>query len=161
MQIITFQHTPVATINPVTSGAAPDFTLHDLKGRSVRLSDLAHKTVLISVIPDINTPVCSMQTRHFNEAMAKNPNVEFLSISNNTAQEFQNWCAAEGIDMTILPDTGEFDSKYHLRIFDGPLPGRLARAVYVIKNGQIAHCEIVNEISDEPNYAAALAAAGA
>ncbi|MDR2703779.1 MAG: redoxin family protein [Cellulomonadaceae bacterium] len=156
MEIITFQHTPVATINPVKSGPAPDFTLKDLHGNPVTLSQLADKTVLVSVVPDINTPVCSTQTRYFNEAAARTPEVKFLTISNNTAEEFKSWCASEGIDMTILPDDGAFDKQYHLRVFDGPLPGRLARAIYVIKKGNIAHCEIVNEISDEPDYHKAL-----
>ena len=163
MEIITFQQEPIDTIDPVTEGAAPDFTLNDLHGNPVTLSALKDKTVLISVVPDINTPVCSTQTRFFNQEAARSgDDVEFLTISNNTQQEFANWCAAEGINMTILPDVdNEFGGKYRLRIYGGPLPGRLARSLYVIRDGNIIHNQIVNEISDEPDYHAALTAARA
>jgi len=162
MEIITFQQQPIDTIDPVTEGPAPDFTLNDLHGHPVRLSALKDKTVLISVVPDINTPVCSTQTRFFNEEAARSQDgdIEFLTISNNTSHELANWCAAEGIGMTILPDVdNEFGGKYRLRIFGGPLPGRLARSLYVIRNGNIIHNQIVNEISDEPNYHEALTVA--
>jgi len=158
MKVITFNHETVDTINPITEGAAPDFTLQDLHGRNVTLSQL-HKPVVISVFPDIKTDVCSLQTRYFNQAAANRDDIEFLSISNNTPEEFKNWCAANGVNMTILPDNGSFGNAYHLRMFGGPLPGRLARSVYVVKNGKIVYNEIVSELTDEPNYDAALRAA--
>lgn len=158
MKVITFNHETVDTISPLTEGPAPDFTLHDLKGRKVQLSALK-KPVLISVFPDINTSVCSLQTRYFNEAAATRDDIDFLSISNNKPEELHNWCAAENIEMEVLPDDGTFGDKYRLRMFQGPLAGRLARAVYVIKNGKIAYCQIVSELSEEPDYQAALNAA--
>ena len=160
MEIITFKHEPIDTIDPIKEGRAPDFVLHDLHGKPVKLSNL-NKTVLISVVPDINTEVCSMQTRFFNEEAARNNDINFLTVSNNTKQELENWCAAEGVNMTILPDDGTFGNAYRLRVFGGPIPGRLARAIYVVRGGNIVHSQIVNEISDEPNYQQALAAAHA
>ncbi|MFC4653330.1 peroxiredoxin [Lactococcus nasutitermitis] len=147
----------VATINPVTQGKAPDFTLPDLSGSSVTLSKLT-KPVLLSIFPDINTSTCSLQTKHFNLEASEHQDIDFLSISNNTADEQRNWCAAEDIDMTILSDNGDFAKAYGLLINEGPLTGRLARSVFVIKNGEIIYSEIVNEITAEPNYSKALAA---
>jgi len=160
MHVLTLNHETVDTIDPITKGAAPDFTLTDIKGRPVTLSRL-DKPALISVFPDINTSVCSLQTKYFNEEAARRDDIHFLSISNNTAEELSNWCAAEGVDMMVFPDDGTFGNSYRLRMFGGPLPGRLARSVYVVKDGQIHYAEIVPEISDEPNYQAALAAAEA
>lgn len=156
-QTITVQGNKIAEINAITSGKAPDFTLSDLKGNQITLSNLT-KPVLISIFPDINTSVCSLQTKHFNQEAAKHDEIEFLSLSNNTAEEQKNWCAAEGVEMTILADDGQFGEKYGLVLNDGPLPGRLARAVYVVKNGEITYSEILAELTDEPNYEAALAA---
>ena len=160
MHVLTFQNETVDTIDPVTHGAAPDFTMTDIKGRPVTLSKL-DKTALISVFPDIATPICSLQTKYFNQEAARRDDIHFLSVSNNTPEELANWCAAEGVDMMVFADDGTFGKDYRLRMFGGPLPGRLARAVYVVKNGQIHYSEIVPEISDEPNYEAALAAASA
>ena len=157
-KVITLHHEPVDTISPLESGPAPDFTMKDLTGRTVTLSQL-RKPVLISIFPDIQTDVCSLQTRYFNEAAARRPDIEFLSVSTNTHDQLKNWCAAEGVNMTILPDDGTFGNKYGVRMYDGPLAGKLARSIYVIKNGKITYNQILSEISDEPNYNAALAAA--
>lgn len=154
---ITSHGEKIATINPTISVDAPDFELTDLKGNKIKLSKL-EKPVLISVFPDINTRVCSLQTKHFNLEAAKHSEIDFLSISNNTADEQKNWCAAEDVDMTILADDGTFGKAYGLILNGGPLEGRLARSVFVIKNGQIVYSEVLSELSDEPNYEKALAA---
>lgn len=154
---ISAHGTKVATINPVPKGAAPDFTLSDLKGNKITLSKLT-KPVLISVFPDIHTSVCSLQTKHFNQEAAQHSEIDFLSISNNSADEQRDWCAAEGVEMTILSDDGTFGKAYGLVLDGGPLAQRLARSVFVIKNGEIVYEEILTELTQEPNYAAALAA---
>jgi len=145
----------IAQANPITEGQAPDFTLTDLKGQSVTLSKLT-KPVLISVFPDINTSVCHIQTKRFNMEAAKEKEIDFLSISNNTAEEQRNWCAAEDVDMTILADDGSFGEAYGLKMTN---LNRLARAVYVVKDGQIIYSEILSEITQEPDYDKAIAAA--
>jgi thiol peroxidase len=147
----------LANISPLVKGDdAPDFTLTDLDGNEVTLSKI-DKPVLISTFPDINTPTCSLQTKRFNEEAAKNKDVEFLSISANTKDEQKSWCAAEGVDMKVLADDGSFGKAYGLTFTDGVLKDKLARAIYVIVDGQIAYSDIVMEIADEPSYNAALA----
>lgn len=156
-EAISLHGEKVAVIDPITEGKAPDFSLKDLKGNTVTLSELT-KPVLITVFPDINTSVCSLQTKRFNLEASQHDEIDFLSISNNTADEQKNWCAAEGVDMTILADTGVFGEAYGLKMTEGPLAGRLARAVLVVKSGQVVYHEVCNEITAEPNYEAALAA---
>jgi thiol peroxidase len=137
---------------------APLFSLKDQNEQVFRLEDFLGKTVLISVVPDLATRVCSLQTRTFNQAAAQLAAVKFVTISNNTALEQADWCAAEGIDMEILHDTeGTFGKAYGLYI---PEFGHLARAVLVIDGtGTVVYQEILADISSEPDYQAALAAA--
>lgn len=145
-------------INPLTTGAAPDFQLTDLANHTMKLSELADP-IIISIFPDINTSVCALQTKHFNVAAAENKAISFLSISNNTPEEQATWCAAEGVDMTILSDAkNEFGDLYGLFL---PKAKLLARSVYVIKSGEIIYSEILSEITQEPDYDKALAVANA
>jgi thiol peroxidase len=140
-----------STIEPVVTGPAPDFTIDD-----VTLSDLK-KPVIISVFPDINTRVCAFQTKRFNKEAAGNPDIDFVSISNNTKAEQASWCAAEGVDMTILSD---FDNSFGLKYgIVMPKNGRLARSVFVVKDMEIVYAEICNEMTNEPDYEAVLKAA--
>lgn len=156
--IITRHGEAIDEVTPLTNGQAPDFTLTDQDGKTVTLSDLA-SPIIISVFPNINTSVCSTQTRRFNQEAAAHKDIAFLSISNNTRDEQANWCAAEGVDMTILSDVDKtFGQLYGLVM---PNADVLARSVFVIKDGQISHAEILGEMTDEPNYDKALAAATA
>jgi len=146
----------IGSVNPLVKGdKAVDFTLTDLEGNEVTLSKI-DKTVLISTFPDINTSTCAIQTKRFNEEAGKNPDIEILSISANTKDEQKNWCAAEGVDMKVLSDDGSFGKAYGLVFTDGPVAGKLARALYVVKNGEIVYSDIIAEIADEPYYNAAL-----
>ncbi|OFI48274.1 2-Cys peroxiredoxin [Floricoccus tropicus] len=148
MKVITRNGEEVARIEPIMEGKAPNFSLEDQKGNTITLSEL-DKPIVLSIFPDINTRVCALQTRHFNEEAAKNPEIEFLSISNNTSDEQKNWCAAEGVDMEVLSDeTNTFGQEYGLLM----QTGKLARSVYLIKDGEIVYVEVVDEMTDEPNY---------
>ncbi|MBL1228876.1 thiol peroxidase [Enterococcus sp. BWB1-3] len=142
-------------VQPKVGEKAPDFTLKNLEDKAITLSALEGKTVLISVVPDIDTRICSIQTKRFNQEAGTSEGVVFLTISNNTKEEQSNWCAAEGVDMEMLRDTeNSFGEAYGLFI---PEMGRLARAIFVVdKEGTLAYEKISREISEEPNYAEAL-----
>ena len=155
MQNIKIDGELVATIDPVVEGKAPNFSLPDLDGNLHELAKV-DKPLLISVFPDINTRTCSLQTQRFNVEAATYTDIEFWSISNNSAEEQKNWCAAHGVDMTILADDDSFGEAYGLILPEGPLKGRLARSIFIVENGQITYHEIVNEITGEPDYAKAL-----
>lgn len=146
---VTFKGKEVKLIGipPKVGDSMPNFTV---------LNKDKHKVSLISVVPDINTPVCSIQTKTFNKKMDQFPNVNFLTISTNTIQDQQNWCAAEDVkNMQLLSDENlSFGKATGLLIPDS---GILARSVWILDpNGKIAYREIVDEITHEPNYDAAL-----
>ena len=83
--------------NPPTVGEdLPHFKVFDKDGEKIKTRFLFGKPTLISVIPNINTSVCSIQTKKFNEEVDKYEGANFLTVSTNTIEEQQNWCAAEG-----------------------------------------------------------------
>ena len=137
---------------------APDFSLVNLNKQVIQLSDLSDKPVILTVVPNIETSVCQLQTKRFNQEAAKIDGVHFLTISNNTKEEQEKWCAAEGVYMEMLHDTeNEFGKLYGLFV---PEVGLLARAIFVIdKDQNVIYSEIVEEIAQEPDYEAALAVA--
>ncbi len=142
---------------PKVGAKAPDFSLVNLNKQIIQLSDLSDKPVIISVVPNINTSVCQLQTKRFNQEAVQIDGVHFLTISNNTKEEQESWCAAEGVDMEMLHDTElKFGKLYGLFMPEVEL---LARAIFVIdKKMNIVYEEIVPEIATEPNYEEALAA---
>ena len=139
---------------------APDFTLVNLKKQIVQLSDLKDKPVIISVVPNIDTRICQLQTKRFNQEAAAITDIHFLTISNNSKEEQEKWCASEGVDMEMLHDTeNKFGDLYGLLI---PEKGILARAIYVVDTNQkVVFADITPEVSTEPPYEAALEAAKA
>ncbi|MGX6978570.1 thiol peroxidase [Vagococcus elongatus] len=134
---------------------APDFTLNNLEDQAISLGQLLTKPVLLNIVPDIDTRVCSIQTKRFNQEAASIEGAAFVTISKNTKEEQANWCAAEGVDMEMLHDTEfTFGRNYGLLIES---LGLLARSVFVLdKDGTIVYREIVAELTDEPDYNAAL-----
>ena len=155
--IVTRKGTEVELVGkqPEVGKKAPDFNLKNLSDKAIALSALAGTPVLISVVPDIDTRICSIQTKRFNQEAGATEGVAFLTISNNTKEEQSNWCAAEGVDMEMLRDTeNQFGEAYGLFI---PEMGHLARAIFVVdKEGILAYEKISEEISEEPDYTAAL-----
>lgn len=155
---VTFKGKEVKLIGipPKVGDNMPNFTVLNKDKQEVTKNDLLGEVSLISVVPDINTPVCSIQTKTFNKKMDQFPNVNFLTISTNTIQDQQNWCAAEDVkNMQLLSDKNlSFGKATGLLI---PASGILARSIWILNpNGKILYREIVDEITNEPNYEAAL-----
>jgi len=138
---------------PLTVGEAlPDFTVLDKNNNEVKLSSLLDKPLLISVVPDIDTRVCSIQTKHFNHEVDGHSEINFVTISTNTPEEQSNWCAAENVkNMQMLSDIDhDFGKKLKIWIRDRNI---LARSVWVIdKDSTIIYSEIVPVQSNEPSY---------
>ncbi len=160
--VITFKGKPMTLIGPdVGVGqSAPDFNVVDTGLQPVSLGDSAGKVRLITVVPSIDTPVCDTMTRKFNEQAAQLPdNVEVYTISMDLPFAQKRWCGNADIDkVKTLSDYQErsFGENYGLLIKELKL---LARAVFVIDaEGKIVYREIVPEVTDEPDYDAALAA---
>jgi len=146
---------------PVLVGqSAPDFVAVGRDMGEVRLSDYAGKTVVLSVVPSIDTGVCSTQTRTFNQrATDLGQDVVVLTISMDLPMAQSRFCAAEGIERVVMLSDfryWDFAENWGLRIKES---GLLARAVYVIDaEGTVVYGQIVPELTTEPDYDAALAA---
>jgi thiol peroxidase len=158
--------------NPVTLGGsevkpgqpAPDFTVTDNGLQPVTLKSGAGKVLILSAVPSLETPVCDTETRRFNqEAGTLGAGVEVWTISMDLPFAQKRWCGAAGATaVKTLSDFRErsFAPAYGVLVKDGPLAGLTARAVFVVgKDGTVKHAEYVKDITQEPNYEAALAAA--
>ena len=160
---VTFQGGPLTLVGPElqVGDQAPDFNVIDGGLGAVTLASSAGKVRLISAVPSLDTPVCSDQTKRFAEALGGLPeNVEVLTISADLPFAQGRWCGAEGVEMTTLSDHRElsFANAYGVLIKELQL---LSRAIFVIDaEDKIAYLEIVSEVTDHPDYDAALAAAG-
>lgn len=137
---------------------APDFKVADASFKAVHLSDFAGKTVLISVVPSLDTGVCSIQTKKFNAEISAMPaEVVALTISTDLPFAQKRFCQQEQVDkLLVLSDAvwGDFGSSYGLRIKD---MGLLTRAVLIIdRSGKLVYQQLVPTLSQEPDYTDAL-----
>ena len=149
---------------PKVGGKAPDFKLvaQDLKDMS--LADYKGKKKVLNIYPSIDTPVCAMSTRKFNEYAKTHADTVMLMISTDLPFAQKRFCGNENLEnvQTLSLMRGrEFADDYGVMLQDGPLAGVLARAVVVLDaNDKVLHTELVDDISHEPNYEAALKALG-
>ena len=154
--IITFKGTPLTLVGTeLKSGdQAPDFTLLDNELNEVRLKDFRGKIKVISVTPSLDTPVCDMQARRFNEEAARLPeDVVVLNISMDLPFAISRFCATAGIDkVKTLSDhrDASFGTAYGVLIKELRL---LTRSIVIIdKEDVIKYLEIVPEVTDQPDY---------
>ncbi len=165
---VTLGGNPVALEGPELKigDKAPDFKLQQSKDgqmSEVTLADFAGKTVLLSVVPSLDTSVCALQTKTFNERAAKLPDsVAVVAVSADLPFAQARFCTKEHIDkIQSASDHREvsFGKDYGVLIADGPFKRILARSVFVIgPDGTLKYVEYVPEIAGEPNYDQALAA---
>jgi len=137
---------------------APDFTVIDRGNKKVRLSEYAGKIKVISVTPSLDTPVCDVQLRRFNSEAASLPaDVVVLNISMDLPFAIERFCVAAGIDrVAALSDHREasFGKAFGVLIKDLRL---LARSVFILdKDNKVSYAEIVPDLSEHPDYEAAL-----
>lgn len=148
---------------PAVGSKAPDFTLVGTDMAEAGLDAFAGKTRVISVFPSVDTPVCAVSVRTFNEKAGTKDGVVVLNVSADLPFAQKRFCGAEGIEnaVTLSAFRSSFAKDYGLEITDGPLKGLCARAVVVVDaDGTVKHVELVPEIAQEPDYDAALKAAG-
>lgn len=159
---VTFQQEPITLLgNEVKVGdQAPDFTVLSNDLKEVSLDDYKGKIKLISVVPSIDTGVCSQQTKRFNEEADKLDNVHVLTISMDLPFAQQRWCAANGVEkLDLLSDhrLADFGKNYGVLIEELRL---LARAIFVVdSNNKVTYVQYVEESTDHPDYDEALAQA--
>ncbi len=154
--------------NPVTllgselgvGDKAPDFKVLDANPKEVSSKDFVNKVKVISVTPSLDTYVCNLQAKRFNEEATNLPGeVVVLNISMDLPFAIARFCADEGIDkVKVLSDHREasFGISYGVLIKELRL---LARSIFIIdKNDRIAYIQIVPEITQHPDYNKALEA---
>ncbi len=160
--LVTLQGNPVTLLgNSVeVGGKAPDFTVVDTDLSPVEFSSFRGKVSIILSVPSLDTPVCDVETRRFNEEAAElGDTVSVLAISTDLPFAQARWCGAAGVDrVRTLSDHRDvsFGTAYGVLIKDLRL---LARAVFVVdKDGTVRYAELVDEVANEPDYDAALKA---
>jgi len=139
---------------------APNFKVVDGSFTPVTLDNYQGQAVLLSVVPSLDTGVCSIQTKHFNEKVASEyPSVAMLTLSADLPFAQKRFCKAENIDKVVtLSDSvwRDFGKNYGLIIKD---MGLLTRAVFVLdKEHNIVYKQLVDNLSKEPDYDGAIAA---
>ena len=143
----------VAPVLKLVKQDLSEFTLDECKG----------KYVVMNIFPSIDTGVCATSVRKFNQLATSLPNTMVLCISRDLPFAQGRFCGAEGIENVMVLsdflDTSTFGKDYGVLMSDGPLASLLARAVVVVApDGKVCYAEIVPEISNEPNYEAAIKA---
>lgn len=163
--VATLKGNPITLIGPeLKSGdQAPDFSLNKSLTEVVSLQDYAGKVKLVSVVPSIDTGVCDAQTRRFNEAAAAlGDNVVVLTVSVDTPFAQARWCAAAGIDKVVMLSDykdNSFGEAYGVLIKEFALD---MRSIFVLdENNTIQYVEYLAEMTEHPNYEAAIQAAKA
>lgn len=149
---------------PKVGGRAPDFTLTDRNLTDVGLAEFEGRKKLLNIFPSIDTPVCALSTKRFNETASAREDTVMLMISADLPFAQTRFCDAESVANVITLSTmrnQEFARDYGVLIEDGPMAGLTARAVVVIdENNTVVHTQLVSEIGEEPDYDAAVKALG-
>ena len=147
---------------PQKGQQAPAFKLVGGDLSDVSLENFAGKRKVLNIFPSVDTPTCATSVRKFNVEASKLANTVVLCVSADLPFAQKRFCGAEGLDNVVNLSTmrgREFLANYGVAIANGPLAGLAARAVVVLdENNNVLHSELVGEIADEPNYAAAVAA---
>jgi thiol peroxidase len=166
MAKITLEGKPVETIGelPAVNTMAPGFRLTKTDFSDVTLQDFAGRRVILNIFLSVDTAVCATSVRRFNAAANKMENTAVLCISADLPYAHKRFCTADGLE-NVIPlsvfRSRYFGRDYGVEIASGPLAGLLSRAIVIIdESGKIIYTEQVPEISQEPDYDAALAAAG-
>ena len=164
MAVITFNNNKVNTIGdlPGVGKKAPNFILTRIDLSDVTLESFTRKKIIMNIFPSLDTPVCAMSIRKFNESANELENTVVLTISKDLPFAHARFCESEGLKNVIPLSEMRYESfgkEYGVRISDSPLAGLFSRAVVVIDNeGIVVHTEQVSDISHEPDYDAAIKA---
>ncbi|XJS09912.1 redoxin domain-containing protein [Aerococcaceae bacterium WGS1372] len=156
---VTFKGDPIEVqgTQPEVGQKVPNATVLNHKGDAVELTDVLDGNVtIISVIPNVLTRTCELQTKAFAEKTA-DKGYQYITVGRNTVDEFNDWNKENQLNVDTYTDSdGSFGEAYGLNIDLGG-ETRTTRAVFVVdKEGTIQYKEIVSEVADEPSYDPAL-----
>jgi len=166
MSTVTLGGNPVEVSGtfPVKGTKAPAFCLTGVNLQDVGLDAWSGKRKVLNIVPSLDTPTCATSTRKFNAEAAGLNNTVVLVISADLPFAAKRFCETEGLANVHTLSAfrhPEFARDWGVAIASGPLAGLTARAVVVLDaDDTVIHAQLVAEIKDEPDYAAALAALG-
>ncbi len=165
MAKITLGGTETTTFGtlPELGSVAPDFQLVGKEMEEKTLASYHGQQVLLNIYPSIDTGICAMSTKKFNQEATKFDNTRIICVSKDLPFALKRYCDAEGIanldTLTNFRDGGNFGENYGVEITDGAFKGLNARAIVVIDTERkIKYTELVLEIGQEPNYTKVLEA---
>ena len=162
MAQVTLQGKPVQTVGnlPAVGMEAPSFKLVKIDLSDVDLQDFSGKNIILNIFLSLDTSVCAASVRRFNKEASESPDTVVLCISADLPFAHQRFCELEGLN-DVMPlsvfRSPEFGRDYGVTFSSGPLVGLLSRAIVIIdKSGKVTYTEQVPEITQEPDYDAAL-----
>lgn len=163
MAKIKLKGNPISTNGelPQVGTKAPDFVLVDRELQDRSLKDFQKHKKFLAIVPSIDTSVCSAMANKCFQSLKRFPEVSLLVISADLPFAQKRFCLAEhieGINMLSMMRNKNFAKDYGILIQDGPLAGLCARALVILdENNEVLYTQLVPEISQEPDYDAALA----
>jgi len=163
MTQITLKDNPINTIGslPAVGSQAPEFLLTKTDLSDITTEDLRGQRIILNIFPSVDTDVCAASVRFFNTKANTLDNTTVLCVSDDLPFAQKRFCGAEGLTNVISASevrNRDFGDDYGVRIIDGPLAGILSRAIVIIDAaGKVTYTEQVPEITQEPDYDAALA----
>ena len=164
MAQITLQGNPIRTVGelPAINCKAPPFTLTRTDLSDCTLADFSGQTIVLNIFLSLDTSVCAASVRRFNSEASGLPNTVVLCVSADLPYAQKRFCEGEGLKQVIplsVFRSPDFGKRYGVTITDGPLAGLLARSIVIINpEGRVIYTEQVPEITQEPDYEAALRA---
>ncbi|MFC1748413.1 thiol peroxidase [Pseudomonadota bacterium] len=145
---------------PAVGSAAPSFKLVSSSLQVKTLEDYAGKTVLLNIVPSLDTPVCAKSTKKFNELALGREDVVMLVVSADLPFAQSRFCGVEKVGVVeplSMMRSRSFAKDYGVLMVDGPLEGLTARAVVVIDGeSKVVYTELVDDLVAEPDYEAAM-----
>jgi thiol peroxidase len=164
MAKVTLKGSPLETSGqlPAPGGKAPDFRLVGGNLEDVSLADFRGKKKILNIVPSLDTDVCATSARKFNERAGALRDTVVLVVSADLPFAQKRFCSTEGLAHVVplsLMRSRAFAKDYGVLLTSGPLEGIMARAVVCLdENDRVLHAQLVPEITQEPDYRAALAA---
>lgn len=162
METVFFKGQPCHTYGTVPSigETAPCYHLAGRDLSQLICTDFAGKRVVLNIFPSLDTAVCAMSVRRFNEEAAKLKDVVVICVSMDLPFAMSRFCSVENIGNVVFGSAFRsplFGQKYGVQLVDGPLAGLLTRCVLVLdENRRVIFRDLVEEITNEPDYEAAL-----
>lgn len=162
METVFFKETPCKVYGtlPAVGSEAPEFSLCGLTLQNITKEDFPGQRIVLNIFPSLDTDVCAASVRKFNAEAAGLKDTKVLCVSMDLPFAMARFCTINNIE-NVVPASAfrspQFGKDYGVTLVDGPLAGLLARAVVIIdKDGKVIYRQLVEQITEEPDYKAAI-----